>query len=188
MIEKALVIIVVILSTGISNGKVSIADSCQSERTCLRSLDDIREAFLNYRCAKSLCKDSIFTFYPEKAKSYTVLAIFFHYNTMDTVANDSQMHKCCDPEQHPRCAVFMRYRTHLFKEWYPPLLKMLAFPFELNAIFKAMSSSSGDNKYNETLRKYGWEKYCWNVPPFCNGKELYANPVKLLKEFTREVS
>ena len=188
MVERVLVIIVVILSTGISNGKVSIADSCQSERTCLRSLDDIREAFLNYRCTKSLCKDSIFTFYPEKAKSYTVIAIFFHYNIMDTVANHSQMHECCDPEQHPRCTAFMRYRTHLFKEWYPPLLKMLAFPFELNAIFKTMSSSSGENKYNETLRKYGWQKYCWNMPPFCNRNELYDNPVKLLSEFTKEVS
>ena len=188
MIEKALVIIVVILLIDISSGKISIADSCQSERTCLRSLDDIREAFLNYRFAKSLCEHSIFTFYPEKAKSYTVLAIFFRNNTRDVVANDSQMHKCCDPEQTLRCTVLMRYRTHLFKQWSPPILKMLAFPFTLKAIFNAMSSSSGENKYQKTLREDGLQKYCWNMPPFCNDNESYDNGVNLLKEFTREVS
>ena len=195
MFERALVIIVGILLIDTSSGKVSIADSCQSERTCLRSLDDIREAFLNYQWTKPLREHSIFSFYPEKAKSYTVLAIFFHYNTMEAVANDSQMHECCDPdpEQHPkqqsRCTVFMRYRTHLFKQWYPPLLRMLAFPFALNEIFKAMSSSSTEkNKYSRTLERYGWQKYCWNVPPFCNEKELYDNPVELLRQFTKEVS
>ena len=188
MFKRVLVIIVGILLIDTSSGKVSIADSCQSERTCLRSLDDIREAFLNYRWAKPLREHSIFKFYPEKAKSYTILAIFFHYNTMEAVANDSQTHKCCDPEQHPECIVFMRYRTHLFKQWYPPLLKMLAFPFELNAIFKAMSSSNKENKYQKTLKNDGLQKYCWNMPPFCNEEELYNDAVHLLKEFTKEVS
>ena len=197
MFERVLVIIVGILLIDITSGKVSVADSCQSERTCLRSLDDIREAFLNYRLAKSINwinnRHSIFKFYPEKAKSFTILAIFFHYNTMEAVANDSQTHECCDPdpEQHPkqqsRCTVFMRYRTHLFKQWYPPLLKMLAFPFALNEIFKAKSCK--DNIFYETLEKYKVQKYCWNMPPFCTENESYGDgPVRLLREFTKEVS
>jgi hypothetical protein len=176
-----------ILFLQLVSGAATTSEDRSAQRTCLRSLGDVREAYLShqhYSLGLPAHHNTIFRFYPETAKTFTIAAFLYTVRTADNVTHTSS--GCCDPENTTvDCMAILRFRTHLFRELYPPILVMYAFPFDPKAIVKGMNGEK--NKYLSYIHKYGISKYCWNLPAFCQS-EMFDSRETILKEFTKEVS
>ena len=184
MVGKASILFTLLL-------KLMSLHECASrdQRACLRSLEDVREAYLSCRHFPGSPShgNSIFTFYPERAKTFTIAALLFAVGSTDNSTHASQ--GCCNPGDSAGCKVILRFRTVLFRELYPPILVMSTFPFGPNIIIGALNNFRDieENRYLQFMQRYGMKKYCWNTPAFCQEGELFDSPWKILREFSKEV-
>lgn len=157
---------------------------------CIRSLVDLRQAFLDLKTAPGSKpeENTIFSFHPIQAVRYTSLALFYDYSTLKegnqpaSFSNSSNSTMCCNPENPSSCIVFFRHHSYLYRAIYAPLIFLYAFP--------TMPNKIGSSKwFNKRIRNLGVHKLCWKVPPFCTQSERIGghNERQLLKAFTAEV-
>ena len=202
-------------SNGTENLKADLLVNCSTvaqegspeahPTACIRSLADLRQAYLDFKTAPGSCpQDStIFSYYPTDAVKYTSLAIFYDYSTEEdedqpapsslnsttpsslnsTTPSSLNSTGCCNPENTSSCVVFLRHHSHLYEAAYAPLIYLYAFPTSPNRVGKF---DSFKKKIRDT---FGVRKLCWKVPPFCMSSEMVVKGNSgLLKAFTAEVS
>ena len=157
-------------------------------RNCIRSVIDLRQAFLETTSAPGSRPDenTIFSFTPNDAAKYTSLAMFFDYSYEERGnqpdSNSTNSRECCNPVNASSCMVFFRHRSYVYRALYAPLIFLYAFPTTPNFLGSA-------HWFNKRLRKYGVRKLCWKVPPLCtkSGRIGGYNDKMLLEAFTAEV-
>ena len=152
---------------------------------CIRSLADLRQAYLDFKTAPgSWPKDStIFSFHPTDAVKYTSLAIFYDISTEkdgdQPTPSSLNSTGCCNPENTSSCVVFLRHHSHLYITIYPSLIYLYAFPLTPSQV----------GWFGKFINRFGVQKLCWKVPPFCIPSKMLGGQSGnlLLRAFTAEV-
>ena len=177
------------LAQQINSLSVAEANSLEAHSaSCIRSLVDLRQAYLDFKTAPgSMPKDStIFSFYPTKAVKFTSLAIFYDISAKDNGNSSSPKssgYPCCNPNNTSTCKVFLRHHSYLYKAAYAALIFLYAFP---EAPYHVGKSKMFERAIHS---KFGVQELCWKVPPICDSSKTFGmrNDKDLLEAFTAEV-